>query len=56
MAQRLQGQNMGDYNVSWTGADQKYQPGLPLSGIRAGGRAGNVTLWKIMSGRLWLSL
>lgn len=56
MAQRLQGQKMGDYSVRWTVADQKHQPGLPLSGITAEECAGNVTLWKIMSGRLWLSL
>lgn len=44
---------MRDYNVSCTGADQKYLSWLPPSGVTAVEYAGNVTLGKVMSGRLW---
>lgn len=44
---------MRDYNVSCTGADQKYLSGLPLPGITAVEYTGNVTLGKVVNGRLW---
>lgn len=37
----------------WTGMGQRYLSGLLLSGVRAAGRAGNVALGKVVSGRHW---